>query len=175
MRKNMIIFLTLLAMTAAVAADDFGSKGSMKKETFTLEEMLRYAIEDEHTALAEYEAIMEEFNTTRPYSNIAESEKVHISYLEELYDTYNLEIPMVNTLSHIAIPGTLLDAAQIGVQAEIDNIAMYEKFLKEDLPEDVRDVFEALVRGSENHLSAFERQVSQNGSSGGKGNGRNRS
>jgi rubrerythrin len=36
---------------------------------------------------------------------------------------------------------------------------MYEAFLKRDLPNDVRDVFEALKSASGKHLEAFERLV----------------
>ena len=48
--------------------------------------------------------------------------------------------------------------------AEVHNIAMYEAFLKqEDLPDDVRAVFEALTRASGNHLRAFEQNANKQG------------
>ena len=40
---------------------------------------------------------------------------------------------------------------------EIENIAMYERFLQQELPKDVRQVFESLKNASENHLRAFRR------------------
>ena len=46
---------------------------------------------------------------------------------------------------------------------------MYESFLKENLPDDVREVFESLMNASEKHLAAFQRQV--DGVTGGSGNG----
>ena len=46
-------------------------------------------------------------------------------------------------------------------QAEIDSIAMYESFLKTDLPEDVRDLFERLQQASENHLRAFRNNLNR--------------
>jgi Uncharacterized protein domain (DUF2202). len=53
---------------------------------------------------------------------------------------------------------------------------MYENFLKEDLDEDVKLVFERLLNASKNHLQAFERQVDRyNGeytNPGFQGNGR---
>ncbi|MDC7231713.1 MAG: DUF2202 domain-containing protein, partial [Spirochaetales bacterium] len=148
--------------------------GAGERESFTLEEMLQYALEDEHMALAEYRALMDHFHVTRPYANIARSEEVHISYLEEIYRDYGLEQPEISTENRVVIPETLLEAAQIGVQAEIDNIEMYQKFLRAGVPEDVQDLFEALIRGSENHLASFERQVDKY-SSGNTGQGRNRS
>jgi hypothetical protein len=38
---------------------------------------------------------------------------------------------------------------------------MYESFLKQDLPQDVRDVFEALMAASEKHLQSFSRNASK--------------
>ncbi len=37
---------------------------------------------------------------------------------------------------------------------------MYESFLEDDLPDEVRDVSEHLKAGSENHQRAFENGVS---------------
>ena len=53
------------------------------------------------------------------------------------------------------IPQDIKTSLEIGVNAEIENIAMYESFLEKDLPEDVRVVFEKLQSASENHLRAF--------------------
>ena len=110
--------------------------------------------------MAEYEALMKEFDLDRPYSNIARSEKTHIAYLEELYRNHGLSIPHVSADDHLILPKSVNEAAQIAVQAEINNIAMYELFLKQDLPDDVRDVFSLLKNASENHLQAFQRQLS---------------
>jgi hypothetical protein len=46
-----------------------------------------------------------------------------------------------------------------GVQAEIDNIAMYDSFLQQTLPEDVKLVFVELRDASKNHLASFQRQL----------------
>jgi hypothetical protein len=47
------------------------------------------------------------------------------------------------------------------VQAEIDNIAMYESFLEKELPADVAGLFAELKRASENHLRAFQNNLSR--------------
>ena len=158
---NKRIYLSLLLMAVivySIMAQEFGSAGALSSQDFTLDEMLQYAWEDEHMALAEYEAIMKEFNVSRPYFNIARSETTHITYLKELYDVRGLDYPPVYTGAHLYIPQTLSEAVDVGIDAEIKNIAMYEKFLKEDLPEDVERVFNILMKGSENHLAAFQRQ-----------------
>jgi rubrerythrin len=65
----------------------------------------------------------------------------------------------------------LSESFEKGVAGEIENITVYGQFLEaEDLPEDVRSVFERLMAASENHLAAFERGVAGNPD----GAGRNR-
>ena len=60
---------------------------------------------------------------------------------------------------HVALPADLKSAFETGVQAEIDNIAMYESFLSRELPADVREVFESLMNASKNHLRAFRNNL----------------
>jgi hypothetical protein len=38
---------------------------------------------------------------------------------------------------------------------------MYESFLKQGLPADVRDLFEQLKRASQNHLQAFRNNLNR--------------
>lgn len=67
-----------------------------------------------------------------------------------------------DSAGHLVIPSSLADAAKTGVQAEIDNIAMYNKFLSGNLPKPVADVFTFLKSASfANHLEAFKRQVAK--------------
>jgi len=135
----------------------FGAQGAIAGEEFLLEEMIKYAIQDEYLARQEYESIMEEYGEVRPFSNIIHAEETHIALLKELYEAYGFDIPEDTALDHVVVPDSLDIAFEIGVQAEIDNIAMYEKFLESDLPDDVKEVFIELRDGSKNHLAAFER------------------
>ena len=51
---------------------------------------------------------------------------------------------------------TVKDACAAGAVAEIENIELYDTFLKLDLPSDVRNVFENNRKASlDNHLPAF--------------------
>jgi len=139
--------------------EGYGAKGALADEDLTIVDMLTYALQDEYLAHGEYQAIIDEFGSQKPYSNIILSEETHISYLREIYKSYNIEFPADFSEAHIVVPNSLLEAAKTGVQAEIDNIAMYEKFLTYDLPGSVRDIFIILRDGSKNHLSAFQKQV----------------
>lgn len=156
-----------LVLTGALLLSTVGfSQESTRVATTSpleLEKMLILAIQDEYNAKAEYEAIMKKFNVTRPFSNIIKAETQHIALLEPLFEKYDVAIPVNQSASKVVIPKTLESAYEISVQAEIDNIALYKAFLKTELPTDVRDVFEKLVKGSESHQKAFERGVSGGG------------
>ncbi len=155
---------TLAGSTLTYASDLplTGSAAALADKEYTLEEMLTYAIQDEYAAKAEYDAIITAFNTARPYTNITKAESTHISLLAPLFETYGYEIPVNDASKFVALPATLAETYPIGVEAEINNIAMYEAFLKQDLPADVASVFAYLQNASENHLSAFEKQVDRN-------------
>lgn len=139
----------------------FGASAAQANDSLTLENMLKYALEDERLALAEYEFIISEFNVSRPFSNIINAEKSHEKAVLNLYDVYGFEIEDFDATTHLIIPNTLEEIYNVGVEAEIANIAMYDKFLTYDLPDDVRRVFESLKKGSISHLEAFERQASK--------------
>jgi hypothetical protein len=139
--------------------EGYGAKGALADQDLSIADMLLYAIQDEYLAHGEYTAIISEFGSQNPYANIVRSEETHIALLKEVFDAYGFEIPADDSEEHLIVPGSLLEAAQTGVQAEIDNIAMYEKFLSYDLPDDIADAFTALKTASESHLLAFQKQV----------------
>lgn len=137
----------------------YGSKGALADIGLTLADMLAYAAQDEYLAHNEYVKIIEKFGNQNPYSNIVKAEQTHLSTLKDIYVTYGMTFPQDTSSEHLVIPSSLLEAAKTGVQAEIDNIAMYKKFLTYELPDDVRATFESLKAASESHLDAFQRQV----------------
>lgn len=155
--STLLITITLLGGTAALAADEsFGSIGASNDTDYTLEEMLNYAIEDEYMAKAEYEAIINEFGSGRPFTNLINAEKTHIELLLPLFENYGFVVPEDIAQDKVLLPETLEETYSIGVEAELNNIEMYQIFLEEDLPEDVEIVFAQLAKASENHLKAFQ-------------------
>ena len=142
-----------------LSLEGIGAKGALLDKDLSIADMLMYAAQDEYLAHGEYAAIIEEFGNVRPYTNIVVSEETHLDYLQQTYEANNIEFPKDEYSKTIVVPATLLEAAKTGVQAEIDNIAMYELFLKQDLPDNIKEVFNALMTASQNHLSAFQKQV----------------
>lgn len=159
-----LVVMGLISSSVFAGKSDYGALGASDDSSFTLEGMLHYAIEDEYLAQAEYELIIEELDATRPFTNIIKAEETHIKMVEGLYAAYGLELPIVDPSDYLATPESIEAALGAGVDAEIANIAMYETFLKQELPDDVREVFEYLKKASESHLDAFE------GNNGGSGN-----
>ena len=143
------------ADSASANSADFGAKGAEGKSGLTVEQMLTYAIQDEYLARAEYQLIIEEYGSIRPFTNIMPAEQRHIEWVTELFNEYGYALPEDTAHMHVVLPEDLKSSFETGVQAEIDNIAMYESFLKQELPADVQDLFERLKQASENHLRAF--------------------
>ncbi|MFA7083862.1 MAG: DUF2202 domain-containing protein [Arcobacteraceae bacterium] len=127
----------------------------------TLHQALRIAIYDEMKAYETYMQIIEKFGEVTPFINIVEAEKNHYNALIHLLEKYQVALPSNDYSSLIVLPETLLEACELGVAAEIDNIAMYDNLLEytQDYP-DVQEVFYKLQAASyNNHLPAFRRCV----------------
>lgn len=166
-REEVIIESDSLLETSLMSDESFddsnwGSLSALENETFTIEEMLVYALQDEYTAKAEYIYIMETFDVTKPFSNIKTSEESHIALLLPLFEAYGIVVIDDESMNHLFAIDSLQEAFEIGVVAEINNIAMYELFLTQELPDDLRDVFIKLRDASENHLAAFEKNAAKN-------------
>ena len=143
----------------ALSLAGYGSTGALDDTSLTLADMLTYAIQDEYLAYAEYDQILSDFGSVRPFTNIIRAESTHIEALLPLFTAYGITAPADEGADRAVSVTALTDAFQAGVTAEVNNIAMYETFLDQNLPDNVRTVFESLMRASENHLRAFQNQL----------------
>jgi hypothetical protein len=163
MKKFVAITVLALAFlsTMVAATSPWGAKAAAADSDRSIEEMLRYAIEDEYLARAEYELIMKKFGAMRPFSNIIRAEENHIAWLRDAYAAAKLSAPVDEAMSLVLAPATLKEAYQAGVQAEIDNIAMYDSLLASSLLAKsdnaaLKALFVRLRDASKNHLVAFQ-------------------
>jgi hypothetical protein len=131
----------------------------------SLAEILNEALMDEYKARDSYQKIIETFGPVRPFINIVKAEQTHIELLLPLYEKYAVLLPAEPDPNRISVPESLLAACQIGVEAELANVAMYDNLIAAtDLP-DVVDVLQRLQAASrDHHLPAFQRCVERNGS-----------
>lgn len=131
--------------------------GSLPPE---VQEALIQALQDEYKAHRTYEAVIAQFGQVRPFSMIKGSEEQHIAALKSLFDKYGMTVPPNTYDAQSAVPSSLTEACQLGVDAEIANASLYQDKL---LPvvvdyEDITLVFSNLMNASQQrHLRAFER------------------
>jgi hypothetical protein len=124
---------------------------------------LNEALQDEYKACATYRAIIQRFGPVKPFINILAAEERHIRALVPLFAKYEVPVPVNDWPQRVKAPASLAQACQEGVEAEIENGAMYERLLLlvADYP-DIQQVFRQLQRASqENHLPAFQRGVAR--------------
>ncbi len=160
----------MAAQASAASTTGFGAAGALAAigsgTPLAVADMLRYAVEDEYLARAEYRVIMAKFGAQRPYTNIEASENQHLEWLRAEYALRGLAFPADAAASRVVAPADLKAAAQAGVDAELGNIAMYEAFLASPLMAEPGNasaaaLFANLKRASENHLRSFRTQLSR--------------
>lgn len=169
--KVITIYISIIIFAILLISDGdgtnqnlYGSSAAKADNDLTIQDMLTYAIQDEYIARSEYQAIIAKFGNVKPFTNIIKSEETHIKWLEDAFKKYKLAIPKDEAKKYIKIPDTLTKAYEVGVQAEVENIAMYERFLgtpliKSATYSDLQTLFTNLKNASQNHLEAFKKQL----------------
>ncbi|WP_158085730.1 ferritin-like domain-containing protein [Henriciella aquimarina] len=122
---------------------------------------LGLALEDERRAFETYSAILDRFEGARPFANIVNAEARHIAALLRIYERYGLTPPTDETLpEESALTAPFEALCEIGVQAEIENIRLFDETLLPAVAAypDIAHVFQRLRDASaHNHLAAFRR------------------
>ncbi|TFE01495.1 ferritin-like domain-containing protein [Jeotgalibacillus salarius] len=137
--------------------ENYGAKGALNTPSLSLPQMLTYALQDEYLAQGRYNNVIANFGEIRTFVQIRAAEMRHIMALLPLFERYQVPLPMDESQNFISTPERLKTAYAEGVQGEIENIAMYDRFLSLNIPNDLRIVFMQLRNASINHLAAFER------------------
>lgn len=137
------------------------------------------ALDDEYKARAAYRAIIAKFGPILPFANIVQSEQRHADALLRLLAMRGWQPPADRWDGQIVAPDTVAEACRMGVEAEIENVALYDRLFVMTEDEEVLTVFSALRWASQEcHLPAFQRCLNgeqRNGGCGcGGGNGADR-
>ena len=142
--------------------------------TQTQTEGLIFMIEEEKVARDVYTHL---YNTwgTRVFGNIARAEQRHMDALIVLLDRYELDTPigleipgvfnneeLQSLYDKLTVQGdsSLVEALEVGVLIEEVDIADLEELVT-DVPADFKVIYDNLLRGSYNHLNAFNRQLAR--------------
>ena len=137
----------------------YGAVGALADNDLTMEEMFTYAIQDEQLAHGEYAYVLETFGDQAPFNNIVTAEAQHVSEMTVLFEKYDLAVPADESADHLKQAADIKEALENCATGEVDNIAMYNKFLEQEIPDDVRATFTALRNASEGHLDAFNKSL----------------
>ena len=135
---------------------------------------LSFSREEERMARDLYAALADKYDGARPFSMVTNSEDRHFDAVGTLLQRYDVADPSVGKAAgKYADPAiqklydgwlaegstSLEDAYRVGVELEQRDIADLNKSIAADLPADVDTVFGQLLKGSQNHLAAYQRAV----------------
>jgi rubrerythrin len=117
------------------------------------------ALQDEWRAESTYQAARTQLISVR-LGNVVRMEQRHAAALVHVLEAHGNAVPAKPSFDPKE-PGDAKAVCQVGVEAEKENIALYDELLKVSLPADVQCVFKHLQQVSrERHLPAFERCAS---------------
>ncbi|WP_066380843.1 ferritin-like domain-containing protein [Anabaena sp. CA = ATCC 33047] len=160
-RYHQISGLCAVAIASSTTSPTTAYNPSTELNAKTQQAMID-AINDEYYARAFYTAVINKFGAVRPFSNIVHAEDRHVSLWNHLFTKYGLPIPPDTFMGNVPAPDTLQTACQAGVESEIANVQMYDRFLEFVQEADLRNAFTQLRHVSQNnHLPAFQRCVSR--------------
>ena len=131
--------------------------------------------EEEKVAGDLYSIFYDTYNL-RIFGNIARSEDTHMTAVGLLLDTFNIDDPALDELGKytnadlqkvfddlkVAGEVSLVEALNVGAYVEELDVLDLEQQLELVENDDIRLVYENLLRGSRNHLRAFTRILGQN-------------
>jgi len=133
---------------------------------------LVFMVEEEKLARDVYQGLHEEWGE-QIFENIAGSEQAHMDALGRLLERYDIESPVADEVGVFANPElqalydelmetgsqSLADALLVGAAIEEIDILDLEEYLAETELRDIQRVYENLLRGSQNHLRAFVKEL----------------
>jgi len=140
--------------TGQAPGGELGTQGDLSESEI---EALLMALDDEYKAWSVYDQVIADFGPVWPFTSIRQAEEKHIASLVRLFDRYGLDVPVNPWPGQVPTFESIADACATGVQAEIDNAALYDQlFSMVDKP-DIVQVFTSLRWASESkHLPAFQ-------------------
>jgi hypothetical protein len=186
--SSYVLFLSPMPRDVMVVDESGGTSIDEPALRTTLEELstgtlsdaetagILYMREEEKLAHDVYSLLYERWNLPI-FANIASSEQTHTDAVKTLIDRYELEDPATDapgTFSNAEIQGlydalvnegsaSARDALVVGAVIEELDLRDLQNRIAETDNEDIRLVYENLMKGSRNHLRAFVSTLAQQG------------
>lgn len=141
------------------------------------EDDLFFMVEEEKLAQDVYSFLNKKWSQ-QVFSNIGQSESTHVSAVRALLGKYNVSVPVSLSDGGIFVnkdlqklyddltkqgSNSLIDALKVGAAVEEIDILDLEKRIAQTDKEDIKLVYDNLMRGSRNHLRSFVRNMKNNG------------
>jgi hypothetical protein len=172
-----IFFLLSVNIFTVTEAREFFS-GGINDLTDIEKEGILFMREEEKLARDVYLTFNELYVTTPVFSNIADSEQRHMDAIKTLIVKYGLEDPTegkdigeftnqeLQQLYHSLISagsGSLISALEVGAEIEEIDIIDLKEYISQTDKIDIIGIYQNLLKGSENHLRAFVRNLKNRG------------
>jgi len=184
MNKTVMSFLLCVGIFSGAAlakghhrgTEAAASQAAATTLTADQEEALRFMYQEEKLARDLYAALGEEWGS-RIFSNIQRSEQRHMDAVRGLLEKYSVPVPVIEDTPGVfeneelqALYEQLLEQGSLSEKEALEVGVLVEETDMEDLNErmkgatdDMVAVFEKLLKGSENHLRAFNRNLDRSG------------
>ena len=121
-------------------------------------DILTEAIREEYKARATYQAAIARFGDNTPFANVAQSEDAHVNAWRLEFERLGLAVPEDTFSGRVAVAGSFQEACAAGVAAEKEDVALYDRLMKETTDVALIAIMQQQRAVSlENHLVAFER------------------
>lgn len=168
---NNVIKKTIIAIVILFSMNTFSQNISLAKNVIN---DMKFMVEEEKVARDVYEYLDETWNL-RVFNNIKQSEQRHMEMMENLLSTnkvtyqlsdergvfYNEDLQkMYNDLVEKGSKSRN-DALEVGKLIEVTDINDLENAIKNTTDTYIKQVYSNLLRASENHLQAFNRQLAK--------------
>ena len=163
---------TAAMVLAVIAAVGFAPLANAATRPTTAQKLqLQYLIEEEKLARDVYLYLAENVASSK-FSNIAKSEQTHMDQIAAVLKTYNYFNPTTTRAPGVfrdkslqALYNTLITQGSVDVAAafqvgrDIENLDIkdLQVMLKSTMPADMKLALDNLLKGSYNHLAAFNR------------------
>lgn len=169
MRAKSMKTAVALAVIAAIGMAPMANAAT--RPTTAQKLQLQYLIEEEKLARDVYLYLAENVTSSK-FSNIAKSEQTHMDQIAAVLKTYNYFNPTTTRAPGVfrdkslqALYNTLITQGSVDVAAafqvgrDIENLDIkdLQVMLKSTMPVDMKLALDNLLKGSYNHLAAFNR------------------
>lgn len=152
-----LTIVLLLSLPACDGNDTPTSPDVIVPPTAAVVAAMNAAIQVEYRTKMTYEKVIEDLGAVLPFSQIVSSEAQHVAVVANLFTRRGMAVPQASTdADTIPAFATVQAACTYAVEAERAVIALYNGYLAQTLPADVRQVFTNMRDVSlSNHLPAF--------------------